>query len=109
MKKLASALGVLMLFGLVLGLAAQEAAVVQEEGVEEEVVAAPTADARIKAALDRKNVDYEIDDDGDFRIIFPTDDDGNRTQLVFVNSAVEKYGDKLEIRAYCNLHGLWKK
>ena len=97
MKKVALLFGVLLMFGSVQGLFAQEAELVVEEVVK------PVADARIKAALDRQDIKYEIDDDGDFRIIFPTDDDGDRTQLVFVNSNVEKYGDKLEIREIWSL------
>ncbi|MBO4620257.1 MAG: hypothetical protein J5654_09120 [Victivallales bacterium] len=97
MKKVALMFGALLMFGMTQGFFAQEL-----EAVEEEVVK-PVADARIKAALDRQKIDYEIDDDGDFRVIFTTDDDGDRTQLVFVNSNVEKYGEKLEIREIWSL------
>lgn len=97
MKKFALMFGVLLTFGFVQSIFAQDAELVVEEEVK------PVADVRISAALDRQEVKYEIDEDGDFRIIFPTDDDGDRTQLVFVNSNVEKYGDKLEIREIWSL------
>ena len=103
MKKKALMFGALLMFGMTQGFFAQELeAVEQPEAVDEEVVK-PVADARIKAALDRQQIDYEIDEDGDFRVIFTTDDDGDRTQLVFVNSNVEKYGEKLEIREIWSL------
>ena len=40
--------------------------------------------------LDTLEYKYEIDDDGDYRLIFDMDND--RTQLVFVRSNVETYG-----------------
>jgi hypothetical protein len=52
-------------------------------------------DTRVKAALDELGYNYEIDSDNDFKMVFNTDD--NRTQLLFVNSSTEQYGD-LEIR-----------
>ncbi|MCF7220329.1 YbjN domain-containing protein [Marilutibacter chinensis] len=47
-------------------------------------------DAAIKRQLDALGHDYEIDDDGDYKMTFEVDD--GRTQLVFVISNVETYG-----------------
>ncbi|MEN9978733.1 MAG: hypothetical protein ABIK38_00105 [candidate division WOR-3 bacterium] len=52
-------------------------------------------DLRVKAILDDAGYKYEIDSDNDFKMVFDTDE--NRTQLVFVNSGTETYGD-FEIR-----------
>ena len=46
----------------------------------------PAIEAQLKA-LDYK---YEVDDDGDYKLVL--DVDGKRTQLVFVRSKVEEYG-----------------
>lgn len=43
-------------------------------------------DPRVKASLDAKETPYEVDEDGDFKIVVRLDDD--RTQLVWVRSAV---------------------
>ncbi|WP_246072063.1 hypothetical protein [Marilutibacter aestuarii] len=47
-------------------------------------------DARIKQQLDAIGHDYEVDDDGDYRMVFETEN--GRSQLVFVISNVERYG-----------------
>ncbi len=47
-------------------------------------------DARVKQQLDALGYEYEVDEDGDYRMVFDTD--GNRSQLVFVISNVNKYG-----------------
>nr|WP_246372781.1 hypothetical protein [Lysobacter spongiae] len=47
-------------------------------------------DARIKQQLDAIGHDYEVDDDGDYKMVFETE--GGRSQLVFVISNVERYG-----------------
>ena len=60
-------------------------------------VIAEEADPRISVALKRNDIKFDIDEDGDYQIIFETDEDTGRTQLVIVNSTVEKYGS-LEIR-----------
>lgn len=52
-------------------------------------------DPRVRAALDQVGIKYEIDSDGDYRLILPAT--GNRTQLVFINSKTEKYAN-LEVR-----------
>ncbi|MBQ4480589.1 MAG: hypothetical protein II943_08120 [Victivallales bacterium] len=60
-------------------------------------VVAAEADPRISVALKRNDIKFDIDEDGDYQIIFETDEDSGRSQLIFVNSSVEKYGS-LEIR-----------
>jgi hypothetical protein len=47
-------------------------------------------DARVKLQLDALGYEFEIDDDGDYRLVFDTE--GGRTQLVFVISNVNRYG-----------------
>ncbi len=47
-------------------------------------------DAAVGRLLDSLEYKYEIDDDGDYRMVF--DMEGDRTQLVFVRSSVETYG-----------------
>ena len=63
-------------------------------------LAAPAAlagepDAAVKAQLDSMDVKYEIDDDGDFKITF--DMGKGRSQLVWIRSQTESYGD-LKVR-----------
>ena len=63
-------------------------------------LAAPAAlavepDAAIKAQLESLDVKYEIDSDGDFKITF--DMGKGRSQLVWIRSATESYGD-LKVR-----------
>ena len=57
----------------------------------------PAPDAAVRAQLDGLGYTYEIDGDGDFRLVFNVDEAGTRTQLVFVRSSVEDYGN-LRIR-----------
>ena len=57
--------------------------------------AADAADNIVKAQLDSKGIKYEIDKDGDFKIVYKMS--GGRTQLAFVRSAVNNYGT-LKIR-----------
>lgn len=52
-------------------------------------------DAGVKALLDRGGLIYEIDDDGDFKMVYEVGD--GRTQLVYVRSQTEEY-DGLVIR-----------
>lgn len=47
-------------------------------------------DASIKRQLDALGHEYEVDDDGDYKMTFEVED--GRTQLVFVISNVETYG-----------------
>jgi hypothetical protein len=57
---------------------------------------APAADPRIAAELKALNDKFEITDDRDYRLVFEIGD-GQRTQLVIVNSNTEFF-DKVEIR-----------
>ncbi|KFN44498.1 hypothetical protein [Arenimonas oryziterrae] len=52
---------------------------------------AASSDAVIKAQLESKGIKFEIDGDGDFKIVYKVGTKG-RTQLVFVRSSVNTYG-----------------
>jgi len=52
-------------------------------------------DPRVEKALKKLGLKYEVDKDGDFKLIFSVEDD--RTQVVFINSTTETLG-KMEIR-----------
>lgn len=54
------------------------------------------ADPAIKAQLEALDYKYEIDEDGDFKLVFEVGEDG-RSQIVYVLSQVESYGE-LEVR-----------
>ncbi|WNZ44097.1 hypothetical protein Q2T42_19905 [Leptolyngbya boryana CZ1] len=54
------------------------------------------ADARVKAALDKAGMKYEIDSDGDFKLVIELP--SGRTQLAFVRSSTQKLNGNLEIR-----------
>jgi len=51
---------------------------------------AATPDKAVGRVLDTLKYPYEVDEDGDYKLVF--DVEGDRTQLVFVRSAVEEYG-----------------
>lgn len=54
---------------------------------------APSPDPSIGQLLDQLEYRYDIDQEGDYRLTFSLDDeDGGRSQLVFVRSAIETYG-----------------
>lgn len=53
--------------------------------------AAPKADPAIAAVLDQLGYKYEVDEDGDYKMVMAIGDD-ERTQLVYVRSPVETYG-----------------
>ncbi|MBW3550667.1 MAG: hypothetical protein KY442_07555 [Proteobacteria bacterium] len=53
-------------------------------------MASPAADPRIGAQLDERRYRYEVDRDGDYRLT--VDLDQGRSQLVYVISAVERFG-----------------
>ena len=57
--------------------------------------AAGVADNAVKAQLDAKGIKYQIDKDGDFRIVYQLD--GGRTQVAWVRSTTSSYGS-LKIR-----------
>jgi len=48
----------------------------------------PAGDARVRAALDELGVEYDIDPDGDYKVVFAFEDDG-RSQVAFINSTTE--------------------
>lgn len=52
-------------------------------------------DLRVKSILEELEIEYEITDDNDFKIVLPVGDE--RTQAVFINSNTEFY-DEMEIR-----------
>ena len=47
-------------------------------------------DKALGRQLDKLGFNFEIDEDGDYRMVFDLDDD--RTQLVYLRSAVEEFG-----------------
>ncbi|WP_313341813.1 hypothetical protein [Stenotrophomonas sp.] len=51
---------------------------------------AATPDKAVGRVLDTLKYPYEVDEDGDYKMVFDLDD--GRTQLVFVRSTVEEYG-----------------
>lgn len=52
--------------------------------------AAASADKSVARHLDKLGYTYEVDEDGDYRMVF--DVEGDRTQMVYVRSAVEDFG-----------------
>ncbi|RMH94801.1 hypothetical protein EBB59_00445 [Lysobacter pythonis] len=62
-----------------------------------EPAAKPAPDAHVAAQLKALDYKYEVDEDGDFRLVFDVDSESKRNQLVFIRSAVETYGE-LKIR-----------
>ncbi len=54
-----------------------------------------TPDTRVKSILEQLDLQYEINDNGDFILIFTLED--KRTQLCFLNSGTETY-EGMEIR-----------
>ncbi len=73
-------------FAATAGLQAQDA---------ETTAAAGSHDERIKKLLDEAELKYDIDEDGDFKLLFEYDD--GRSQIVFINSQTESY-QGMEIR-----------
>lgn len=55
----------------------------------------PKADERVRKALTTVGLKYEVDSDGDFRLAFEMD--GDRSQILFVNSNVSRYRN-IEVR-----------
>ena len=58
---------------------------------------AATPDAGVEKQLKSLGYGYKVDDDGDFGVVFDTDEDGTRSQLAYVRSSVQSYGS-LRIR-----------
>ena len=54
-------------------------------------VGAATPDAGIRAKLEARNVPFEVDSDGDFKVVVNYKSEG-RTQLVYVRTAIETWG-----------------
>ncbi len=52
---------------------------------------AKAADDSIRTKLDARNIQYEIDDDGDFKVTYSYKKE-NRTQLVFISGKTETVG-----------------
>lgn len=52
--------------------------------------AVSSADASVVPLLDELGYKYEVDEDGDYKLVIALDDD--RTQMVFIRSQVETYG-----------------
>lgn len=78
-----------------LGLGSARAAA-QSPPAEVSAEGAGPADARVQQVLEAVGWKYEVDRDGDFRVVISWEEDG-RSQLVFVNSATNTLGDQ-EIR-----------
>jgi hypothetical protein len=55
--------------------------------------AKPAFDPQVKKQLEDLDYKYKIDEDGDFQLTFEVDGKDKRSQLVFVRSPVETYGD----------------
>ncbi|MCG8455215.1 MAG: hypothetical protein MI919_02970 [Holophagales bacterium] len=83
---------------LILALAVQAQTPPKEEASATEGAAAaekPAPDPRVREALEKLELVYEVDTDGDYRLVFEVDDE--RTQLVYVISTTEEYRN-LEVR-----------
>lgn len=50
----------------------------------------PTPDPLVERHLEQLNYNYEVDEDGDYKLVFELD--GGRSQLVYVRSPVEEFG-----------------
>ena len=51
------------------------------------------ADPGIRAQLDKLDYQYEVDEDNDYKLVFELEGDPARTQLVYVRSPVEDFGE----------------
>ncbi|RYZ70723.1 MAG: hypothetical protein EOP91_12780 [Lysobacteraceae bacterium] len=74
------------LLGLACGLATWVPALAAEEA------RLPGPDARIKAQLDALDYEYDVDEDDDYKMVFKVGD-SERSQVVYVRSVVESYGE----------------
>ncbi len=67
--------------------------------------AAADADKAVARHLDKLGYTYEVDEDGDYRMVF--DVEGDRTQMVYVRSSVEDFGThRRDAVAVCGLLGI---
>ncbi|QDU94834.1 hypothetical protein [Lignipirellula cremea] len=55
----------------------------------------PKSDERVRKILEEREIKYEVDKDGDFKVVFETT--GDRSQLAFIKSTTNEYGN-FEIR-----------
>ena len=54
---------------------------------------APAPDPQVRQQLDELGYEYEVDEDGDYRLVFEmADNTEKRSQLVYVRTPVESYG-----------------
>jgi hypothetical protein len=61
------------------------------------VALATPVDKKVKKSLDKLGLIYEVDSDNDLKMIMAIDENGSRSQLVFVSSKVYELGE-LEVR-----------
>ncbi len=54
---------------------------------------AADADPTIAKQLKELGYEYEVDEDGDYKLLMATGENDERSQIVFVRSAVETYGN----------------
>ena len=52
----------------------------------------PAPDPKVAAQLDKAEVTYEVDEEGDYKMVFEMDD--KRTQMVFLRAPVETFGKR---------------
>ena len=76
---------------LLLALATAHAHAATVSAPKADAKAEPKADPAVAARLDEIGYTYEVDEDGDYRLVIAMDDD-KRSQLVYVRSTVESYG-----------------
>ena len=53
---------------------------------------APKPDAGLKRQFEELGYEYEVDEDGDYKLVFSLDENDKRSQVVFVRSPVETFG-----------------
>lgn len=61
-------------------------------GAEPSAEAKAKADPQLKRQFDELKYEYEVDEDGDYKLVFAVDDKDKRSQLVYVRSPVETFG-----------------
>lgn len=55
--------------------------------------AAVAPDPGVAKLLKQLNYEYEVDEDGDYKLLMAVGEENERSQLVFIRSAVETYGE----------------
>lgn len=87
-----AALCVLCVGGLIgSAMAAEEAAKVEKDVAAEDSKPARELDPRVRKALEEEKLEFEVDQKGDAKVILRFTDDGDRTQLVIVQSGTFSY------------------